>query len=248
MDTPSVPTKRGLDDLVRDEALLWGDSATEIYFEPAARNMDVQWTNYIWPFLSKFPIDYTHTVELSCGHGRNSEKLAERATTLTLVDVNSENIAFCQKKFAGRNFNYVVNNGYDFTGVPDGSATFFYCFDSAVHFDIEIVISYIKDFQRILAPGAYGFMHHSNDTRTPGLDFRQHPEWRNFMSKEVFKHVCIRNGLAIVDQHVLNWGQPKKFPNTDCFSLFRKPVPGEVELTKPTKQTGLLSRLLKAFR
>jgi hypothetical protein len=40
---------------------------------------------------------------------------------------------------------------------------------------LEIVMSYIPEFARVLRPGAYAFVHHSNYTANPGGDFRQNP-------------------------------------------------------------------------
>jgi ubiquinone/menaquinone biosynthesis C-methylase UbiE len=210
---------RDLERIVRREAFHWGNNAAESYFDPAARDMDRQWA-VVEPFLSRFPIDYSNTMDLACGRGRSSEKLASMGGKLTLVDVNEENIAFCVNKFAGNNFSFLVNNGFDLHEVADHSITFMYCFEAAVHFDLEIILSYIKEFGRVLVPGGFGFIHHSNFTGSPGTDFRAHPHSRNFMSKDIFVHLCTRNGLEIVDQRILNWGGCE----ADCFSLFRNTV------------------------
>jgi len=91
------------------------------------------------------------------------------------------------------------------------SITFVYCFEAAVHFDLEIILSYIKEFRRVLTPGGFGFVHHSNVTTNPGADFRTRPYWRNFMSKEIFAHLAIHNGLDIVDQYIYSTrGAPKR--------------------------------------
>ena len=87
-----------LERMVQKEALYWGDNVAESYFEPADTDMDSQWA-VVEPFLSQFSINYSNVMDLACGHGRNSEKLAARAKQLTLVDVNHDNISFCKKKF-----------------------------------------------------------------------------------------------------------------------------------------------------
>jgi len=206
-----------LERFVKNEALEWGDNATKLYFEPAEMDADRQWA-LVQRFLAPFPIDYTHTMELSCGHGRNSEKLATLSKTIVLVDVNRENIVFCKKRFPDKPWRFVLNNGFDLREIPDRSITFAHCFEAAVHFDLEVILSYIKEFRRVLTPGAFGFVHHSNVTNNPGADFRRHPHWRNFMSKEIFAHLCVHNGLDIVDQYIFDQGGPE----ADCFSLFRK--------------------------
>lgn len=208
-----------LERFVKGEALEWGDNVADNYFSPAEKDADWQW-DYVQQFLAPHRIDYTNTMELSCGRGRNTAKLIPLAKSLTLVDVNPDNIAFCKKRYAGKPLKYVLNNGYDLRGIPTASTTFIYCFEAAVHFDLEIILAYIKDFRRVLASGAAAFVHHSNVTSDPGLDFRKRPGWRNFMSKDIFAHLSIHNGLEVVAQHVFDWGGPQ----ADCFSLVRKPL------------------------
>lgn len=50
----------------------------------------------------------------------------------------------------------------------------------------------------------------------------QNPHCRNFMSKELFAHLCIINGLSILKQKVIDWG----IKNLDCVSLFQKETTG----------------------
>jgi hypothetical protein len=92
---------RDLERFVKDEAFHFGDNATEWYFEPSELTMDAQW-KYVQSFLGKRPIDYTNTMELSCGHGRNSERLSTLSKNLVLVDVVSENILFCKNRFTNK--------------------------------------------------------------------------------------------------------------------------------------------------
>jgi ubiquinone/menaquinone biosynthesis C-methylase UbiE len=203
---------------VQEEAFLWGNDVTSQYFEPAERDFNRQW-EIVWKTLSASPIVYTTTLELACGHGRNTTKLAALADNMILVDVNPDNIKFCKNRFHDKPWRFVLNNGFDLREIGDDSVTFIYCFEAAVHFDLEIMVFYIKEFRRVLAPSGVGFVHHSNVSDRPGLDFRSHPHLRNFMSKEIFAHLCTHNGLEMISQQILDWGGPK----ADCFSVFRKP-------------------------
>src|SRR5205823_10224042 len=125
---------------------------------------------------------------------------------------------FCARRFSGRGFSFIVNSGYDLSDIPDQDVTFVYSFDAMVHFDLEIILLYIKEFKRILKTGSYGFVHHSNFTKAPGQNFTLNPHWRNFMSKELFCHLCIRNGLIIEEQQAIDWGSD---PCLDCLTVFR---------------------------
>lgn len=201
---------------VKKEALLWGNNS--VYFGMAEQDANSQW-DVVWKTLSAIPIDYTTTLEMACGHGRNTIKLATLAENLILVDVNPDNIEFCKNRFRDKPWQFLLNNGFDLREINDDNVTFIYCFEAAVHFDLEIMLSYIKEFRRVLAPSGVGFVHHSNVSSNPGADFRSHPHWRNFMSKGIFAHLCIHNGLEMISQHILDWGGPE----ADCFSVFRKP-------------------------
>jgi len=117
--------------------------------------------------------------------------------------------------------------------IPAESITFAYCFEAAVHFDLEIILAYIKEFRRIMTPGAFGFVHHSNVTTNPGADFRTHPHWRNFMSKEIFVHLCIHNDLDVVNQYIFHQGGPKRI----AFPYFGSPFETESRVARRRVQT-----------
>jgi ubiquinone/menaquinone biosynthesis C-methylase UbiE len=216
-DTVKASLSRDLDRFVQNEAFEWGDNAAANYFDPAENDAAEQW-KVVQKFLAPHSIDYTDTLELACGHGRMSEKIAVLSQNLTLVDVNPENILFCMNRYAGKPWRMVVNNGYDLRAIADRSMTFIFCFEAAVHFDLEIILSYIKEFRRVLTTGGVAFVHHSNVSAHPGRDFREIPGWRNFMSKEIFAHLAIHNGLEMINQFVFDQGGPA----ADCFSLVRR--------------------------
>jgi hypothetical protein len=103
-------------------------------------------------------------------------------------------------------------------GIPSKKFTHVYSFDAMVHFDLEIVLSYIAEFARVLKPTGTAFIHHSNFTRNPGAPFQDNPHWRNFMSDTIFRHCSIRNGFDILEQKVIDWaGQ-----GIDCITVMRR--------------------------
>ena len=98
--------------------------------------------------------------------------------------------------------------------VETGSVTLVYCFDAMVHFDSDVVRSYLRDTKRVLKPGGRAFFHHSN--YTGGHDWKKNPASRNFMSKELFGHYAMKEGLAVIKQRVINWDI---HDNLDCLSM-----------------------------
>lgn len=103
--------------------------------------------------------------------------------------------------------------------IADASVTFCYSGDSAVHFDREIVCSYIREFARVMRPGASAFLHHSNLGEKASPKIRDNPGWRSNMDAALAARTAAESGLSIIGQHLLDWGQPEM----DCISLFHKP-------------------------
>ena len=212
-----MDSKNNTRDIVQQEAMLWGDAA-EGYFSRAEACFEKQWKTLIEPFLFSVEVDTSCVLELAAGRGRNTAKLSSLCDRVLAVDVNPENIAFLRQRFQDTpNVAIIHNSGTDLADIPDDSVSLVYCFDSMVHFDIEIIIPYLKEFARILRPGGLGFCHHSNYTDGPGKDFRDNPHWRNFMSKNLFHHLCRRSGLDVLKQQVFDWSGE---PELDCFTLF----------------------------
>jgi len=70
-----------------------GGSVAKDYFCAARKAFEQQWTSIIRPFLEGHPIEYAHTLDLTCGRGRNSAMLSQLGVRrMTLVELNPENI------------------------------------------------------------------------------------------------------------------------------------------------------------
>jgi SAM-dependent methyltransferase len=210
-----------LKQIVKNEGMLWGNDVADAYHGAAAADMNDQWKNIIGPVFARHNFDLSDTMDFACGYGRNAKKLREAgAQRVTLVDVNPDNVAYCKVNLVPLGgYDVFQNNGYDLDGLPSGRFSHVYSFDAMVHFDLEIVISYVTEFARVMKPGAMAFIHHSNYTDNPGGSFRDTPHWRNFMSATIFKHISMRHGLEVLEQNIIDWGAPA----IDCISVLRKP-------------------------
>jgi ubiquinone/menaquinone biosynthesis C-methylase UbiE len=191
------------------------------YYDAAEHEMDLRWEQLVWPFIHG--CNFEICVDLAAGHGRNTRKLLEEPGCIKVyvVDVNIENIAFCQNRFAEeRRVTCFTNDGLKLGGIPDGEITMFYCFDAMVHFDSDVVRSYLAEIRRVLdPPRGRAFLHHSNYTAKPCSDVHDNPAWRNFMSAELLQHYACKEGLTVEKQLKLDWTHDQTF--TDCFSLLR---------------------------
>jgi ubiquinone/menaquinone biosynthesis C-methylase UbiE len=208
-----------LRETVQAEAFHWGAETAVSYHGVAASHMDQQWKTLIEPVLAHYPIDYSRTIDFAAGYGRNTRKLLEAgAAHVTMVDVNPECVAHLETHFPRDRTSAVLNDGAGLAGLDTSAFTFLYTFDAMVHFDLEIVISYIPEFARVLKLGAHAFVHHSNDAANPGGDFRQNPHWRNFMSAAIFKHIAVRSGFDVIRQETFSWGEP----DIDCITVLQR--------------------------
>jgi len=193
------------------------------YFEKAENRINKEWSEIIWPWIYK--CDFSHVLDLATGHGRNTQKLIDIADFVTVVDINEECIKACKERFGTLdNVHFVQNDGYTLSDIDNNSVTLVYSFDSAVHFELDVIKAYLEETFRVLVPGGLGFFHHSNFTEKPGADFRTNPHSRNFMSSQLFQHLAIRAGLKVVRSMPIGWGGGDRFvPMLDCLTLVKKP-------------------------
>ncbi len=197
----------------------WKGAPYDSYFDEAEAYTDHAWS-HVLPYLDG--ADFSVVVDLAAGHGRHSTKLMPLAQRLYIVDILSENIEFCRHRFgADKRVDYVLTDGLSLSPIASESTTLVFCFDAMVHFDSDTVRAYLDEFARVLRPGGRGFCHHSNYTGNPGGDWRANPEWRNFMSRELFAHYAAKAGLRILRSDLVDWAN---LPGLDCYTLFERPA------------------------
>ena len=196
------------------EENLWDE-----YFERAEADMDSQWNEIIYPLIQDF--DFETVLELAPGTGRNTEKLCRLAKKIYAVDYNRNALEQCRERLGEQvgdcRIEYHTNNGTDLAMIPQNTISAIYCWDAAVHFDKEVIADYVAEFARVLKPGGKGFVHHSNLGARAAKDIKKNPHWRSNMSKVLFAGLCQRNGLRVLSQTDIAWGEI-----TDCASIFTK--------------------------
>ena len=209
------------------------------YFIGAETAMQAQWDGTIWPLIKNF--DFDAVLELAPGAGRNTERLSAISKKIYAVDYNSYALEQCRKRlgssYRGCDIEYHVNNGTVLNMIRDDSISTIYCWDAAVHFDKNILKSYIQEFTRVLRVGGQGFIHHSNLGDKANKNILKNSGWRSNMSKERFADMCEANGLRIVAQVDIPW---RSF--VDCGTIFEKlptakgtPSRGSLELLEDSE-------------
>mgnify|MGYP001944535743 CR=1 FL=1 len=113
----------------------------------------------------------TDVVELGCGGGKFSQRIAPRVKSLTCCDISPQMIDQTKRELADRgvdeNVSFEVLNGIDFTGLESNSADFIFSYDVQLHLQPQNVFSYLVDAVRVLRPGGV-FMLHQIKLDSPG--------------------------------------------------------------------------------
>lgn len=195
------------------------------YFSEAEKYIAIQWAKTIWPIIENE--DFAHTLDLACGHGRNTELLRRYATMLDLIDVNATCIEACKARFGYQNngctFRYHLTDGDGLKGIPSSSLTFVYSWDSMVHFDKLVVRDYVKEIARVLKPNGTAFLHHSNlGAISPNSDWSKNHGSRSDMSAELMRTYADEASLAIKFQRLSGRADGWGMDDLDCLSLLQK--------------------------
>ena len=221
MSDNALPAEHHLSELAKEVGDDWIENP---YYEEAEAALPPHWEHEIWPVIKD--CDFTWTVEIAAGRGRNSERLRKLARKLYLIDINERNIEALKDRFRdAANIVFVKNDGFHLTGIPDEDATFVYSFDSMVHFDSDVVRFYLREFNRVLKRGGQGFCHYSNYSGNPTGSYRDHPGWRNFMSIPLFEHYATKEGLETIRSVPIRWQMlpDRSREALDGLTLFRNP-------------------------
>jgi SAM-dependent methyltransferase len=202
------------------------DWVSHIYYDQAEQQ---DFLDIFWGEGSRFArafaeLDRASVVEIACGHGRHGAQIVDTVGSLLLLDINEGNIEFCRKRFHGREtVRCEVNNGYDLQPAATGSADAIFSYDAMVHFEPDVMASYLSDIIRVLKPGGRALLHHSAYSANPGAHYSANPHYRNYMTPDLFKHFALRAGLTVVSQEIFGWGAGDNFaPDIDALSILQR--------------------------
>jgi ubiquinone/menaquinone biosynthesis C-methylase UbiE len=113
-------------------------------------------------------------LELGCGGGKFSFRLAPRCRSLVCSDISQQMIertrATLHERGLGANVDYKVLNGSDFTGIPDRSVDFIFSYDVQLHLQPENVFSYMCDARRVLRENGVLMVHQINAASEGGME------------------------------------------------------------------------------
>jgi SAM-dependent methyltransferase len=197
-----------------------------------------QWHGSVLPRIERF-LPAPTILEIAPGFGRWTQFLKQYCDCLIGVDLNTNCIEACRRRFAdSAQLRFYRNDGKSLEMVPNNSIDFIFSFDSLVHAEADVIGAYLAQFNRILRPEGVGFIHHSNygahtvssavmamgrvsglrrllwRFRLGGIQPNYHSRAET-MSAVRFRSLCAQHGIRCIEQEIVNWGA--SFLN-DCFS------------------------------
>ena len=122
----------------------------------------MQWYGSIFPRIIQH-LPSNRILEIACGYGRWTQYLKDLCSNLVVVDLSSECIQGCKKRFSDcPHIEYHINDGKSLDMISDSSVDFLFSFDSLVHADESVLKAYLSQLPRILTDNGVAFIHHSN--------------------------------------------------------------------------------------
>lgn len=177
------------------------------------------WNNFIFDKIKQFR--NKNILEIAPGRGRMTQYLSILASKLQIVDLNESCIEFTRNKLKNHVDSYFVNDGKTLP-VPDESQDLVFSFDSFVHMNKNVIDDYLREISRVLVPGGFGFIHHSNFGGGEDLSFRN-LAGRSNMDIETFREMVELNNMEIISQDDFRMNEQI----LDTISIFRKSTSGE---------------------
>jgi hypothetical protein len=169
--------------------------------------------------------NYCRVADFACGGGSIARAFLEACIEngadideFVLIDVVQDNLtaarSLLKDSFPEINISAFLCNGKNFADYTGRKVNFLYCWDAMVHFDILDVAGYIQSLNNVVSGVA--FLHHSNYAHVTSA-ISENPHCRNFMSKDIFRQLCLSAGHKVVEQQLMAWGEP----DLDCLTTIR---------------------------
>lgn len=112
-------------------------------------------------------------IELGCGGGKFSQRLAPRCRSLLCTDISRAMIDHTSETLSQRQVDdkvsFRVLNGVDFEGIPSASADLIFSYDVLLHLQPQNVFSYMLDGRRVLRENGVFMLHQINLASDGGM-------------------------------------------------------------------------------
>lgn len=181
----------------------------------------VEWIGMLLPRLFGL-LPVRNLVEIAPGYGRWTKYLLEHCDRLDAFDLNVNCVEFCNKTFAeqvaAQRCSFTANDGLSLPGIADGSTDMVFSFDSLVHVEQDVIDAYLGEIERVLKPGGYAFLHHSN-LATLGT-YKEGTLGRGVtVGASTVAKAARARGLSVMVQEMMTWQGTEL---RDCITLLIK--------------------------
>jgi len=148
---------------------------------------------------------YAGILELAPGFGRWTKFLLPHCEHYLGIDLSKRCVEACRNVFVNASHaEFRSNDGYSLSEVPDDKYNFVFTFDSLVHAEFEVFVSYIPQIIRKLRPDGIAFLHHSN-LAAFGTAFGRPHLRASSVSRENIERLIVDNGGRVIIQEIINW-------------------------------------------
>lgn len=166
MSDPKARMRNEWDDIARENAY-YGIASWDEFADPSAVDEERFWrsgsvlADNLLEHLALRDARALTAVEIGCGNGRVTHRLAERFAEVWALDISPEMIARAKARWQDLgNVRFVVNSGADLQPVPSASADIVLSFITLHHVtEPAVVLSYLRDTGRVLKPGGRALLH-----------------------------------------------------------------------------------------
>lgn len=187
------------------------------YFQAAENDAMLYFREYLQPHMRA--LNDKVVLEVACGHGRMTNQLLKKYSPkeMILVDINVDNIFFCENRFKKRpeHFRFIKNDGESLKEIADNSVDFAFSFDSMVHFNFDLMMKYVAEIRRVLKDGGRALIHYSNCQDVTGQEFG--PGLRGAMTNGLMLSAIPE--YKVIHNEIIDWGGVK---NLDAIIVFEK--------------------------
>jgi SAM-dependent methyltransferase len=205
-----------------------------------------QWFGSIFPRLHRF-LPARRILEIAPGFGRWTKFLIPACDEFVGIDLAANCIDACRDRFAAaKHANFFTNDGHSLAAAQDGNFDLIFSFDSLVHAECDVLVSYVPQLLRKLSPTGVAFLHHSNFLAYNNTIGNEHGRAMT-VSADAVADLIKRAGGKILIQEVINWGGEHLI---DCLTLFTRhdtyPSAKAVHLKNPLFMAE--AKLIKNFQ
>lgn len=174
MSDPRDQMRREWDDIARENAF-YGVASWDEFADPSSIDEERYWRSgavLADNLLAHLGLERTESitaVEIGCGNGRVTHRLAARCAAVWALDISPEMIARARQRWSAlRNVKFEVGSGADLAPVPTASADVVLSFITLHHVtEPAVVLSYLRETGRVLKSGGRALLHLHTIERNP---------------------------------------------------------------------------------